>query len=147
MNAAEFFTSDQKQLIENAIVESEQGTSAEIRIHVETYFKGNILDRAATVFALLNMHKTGSRNGVLIYLSIENKQFAILGDAGINNLVPENFWNEIKTVMEDCFKRSEFARGLALAVKMAGEQLKEHFPHQKDDINELPNEISFDTSE
>jgi uncharacterized membrane protein len=147
MKAADFFTSDQKQLIENAIFESEQGTSAEIRIHVESYFKGNILDRAATVFALLNMHKTGSRNGVLIYLSIENKQFAILGDAGINNLVPENFWADIKIVMEDCFKRSEFAKGLVLGVKMAGEQLKKHFPHQKDDINELPNEISFDTSE
>jgi uncharacterized membrane protein len=30
---------------------------------------------------------------------------------------------------------------------MAGEKLKEHFPFAKDDVNELPDTISFDINE
>ena len=147
MQASEFFTSEGRKMIEDAIAEAELNTSGEIRVHVETAFTGDILDRAATVFALLNMHKTKLRNGVLVFFSIKNKQFAILGDAGINRVVPDNFWNDIKTVMESHFKNAEFALGLSMGVKMAGEQLKKNFPYQKDDINELSNEISFDSSE
>jgi uncharacterized membrane protein len=147
MKASEFFTPEGRNLITRAITEAELGTSGEIRVHVETNFYGNVLDRAATIFARLNMHKTKLRNGVLIFLAIKNQQFAILGDTGINQLVPDNFWNDIKATMESHFKNSEFALGLSVGIKMAGEQLKKHFPFQKDDTNELPNEISFDSSE
>ena len=34
--------------------------------------------------------------------------------------------------------------GLTKGILMAGSQLKGHFPHLKDDINELPDDISFD---
>jgi uncharacterized membrane protein len=147
MKASAFFTPEGRGLIVQAITEAELDTSGEIRVHVETDFDGDVLDRAANIFARLNMHKTRLRNGVLIFLSINNKRFAILGDAGINRLVPDNFWNDIKATMESHFKNSEFALGLSVGIKMAGEQLKKHFPFQKNDINELPNEISFDSSE
>jgi uncharacterized membrane protein len=147
MKAIEFFTPEGRQLIEQAILEAEKDTSGEIRVHVETEFNGNVLDRAATVFARINMHKTTLRNGVLIYFGIKNRQFAILGDAGINSVVPTDFWDRIKLTMENYFKNSEFAAGLAVGVRMAGEQLRKHFPYQKGDLNELSNEISFDTSE
>lgn len=147
INASEFFSPEGRKLIEDSIGIAEQGTSGEIRVHVETEFKGDVLDRAATVFAKLNMHKTALRNGVLIFFGIKNRQFAIIGDAGINNIVPPDFWDKTKATMETCFKNAEFATGLALGVKMAGEQLKAHFPYNKEDINELSDEISFDTSE
>ena len=147
MNARNFFPPDGQLLIEQAIVEAEKDTSGEIRVHVETEFKGDILDRAATVFAKIEMHKTELRNGVLFYFGIKNRQFAILGDAGINKAVPPDFWDKIKGVMESHFRNSEFATGLAVGVKMAGEQLKKHFPWQTGDTNELSNELSFDTSE
>lgn len=147
MTAADFFTPEGVRLIENAIKEAEHETSGEIRVHVETAFSGSILDRASTVFAKLNMQKTKLRNGVLIYFAIKNRQFAILGDAGINAVVPSNFWDHIKETMESHFKKSEFADGIAVGIKMAGEQLKMNFPCAADDVNELSNDISFDTSE
>lgn len=147
MNATDFFTPEGRQLIEQAIHEAEQNTSGEIRVHVETDFKDSVLDRAATTFARLKMHKTELRNGVLIFFGIKNRQFAILGDVGINRIVPPGFWDETKSLMESYFKDGAFAEGLAAGIKMAGEQLKKHFPRQTGDINELPNEISFDTSE
>jgi uncharacterized membrane protein len=147
MKASEFFTPEGRQLVEKAILEAELDTSGEIRVHVEIEFTGDILDHASAVFAKLKMHRTNLRNGVLVYFAIKNKKFAILGDAGINQVVPGNFWDDTKKVMESHFRNSEFALGLAVGVKMVGEQLKNHFPHQRDDINELPNELSFDTSE
>ncbi|NOZ45226.1 MAG: TPM domain-containing protein [Chlorobi bacterium] len=143
MKAKNFFTKEQKEQITNAIKKAELNTSGEIRVHIENSFKGNVLDRATDIFKMLKMHKTELRNGVLFYLAIKNKEFAILGDGGINAKVPENFWDAIKAKMVENFKENKFTEGLSEGILMAGEQLKTHFPHQKDDVNELPDDISF----
>jgi len=102
-----------------------------------------VLDRAAAVCASLKMHKTKLRNGVLFYLAIKDHKFAILGDGGINAVIPDDFWDNIKKMMQHKFKEGEFTVGLSSGIKMAGEQLKAHFPYQSDDINELDDDISF----
>jgi uncharacterized membrane protein len=89
------------------------------------------------------MHKTKLRNGVLFYLAIKDKKFAILGDAGINAAVPGDFWEKIKNYMQEEFRKGNFTEGLCEGIRMAGEQLKSHFPYQSDDVNELPDDISF----
>ena len=89
------------------------------------------------------MHETKDRNGVLIYLSINDHKFAIIGDAGINKVVPAEFWDENKEMMISHFKKGEFAIGLINGIEKAGEQLKQFFPYQEDDVNELSDEISY----
>jgi uncharacterized membrane protein len=143
MKAADFFTTAQKKQITDAIKEAELNTSGEIRVHVEMDCKEDVLDRAAFWFEKLKMHKTDLRNGVLFYLSINDRKFAILGDAGINAVTPENFWDEIKETVIGYFQKEEYANGLSKGIKMAGQALQEHFPYQKDDINELSDDISF----
>ncbi len=144
MKASSFFTKEQQAQILTAVKEAEEATSGEIRVHIETSFKGDVLDRAAWVFRKLGMHKTALRNGVLIYLSVEDRKFAVIGDAGIHAKVPEGFWTRISELMQKNFKEGKFTEGLSEGIILAGEQLKTHFPHQKDDVNELPDEISFD---
>jgi len=143
MSASKFFTAEQKIQIINAIKESELNTSGEIRVHIENSCKIDVLDRAAQIFSQLNMHKTELRNGVLFYVAITDKKFAILGDAGINAKVPENFWESETEVVLNHFKEGKYAEGLAQGILMAGEQLKTHFPYQQDDKNELSDDISF----
>jgi uncharacterized membrane protein len=143
MKPSDFFNKVEKEKITQAIREAELDTSGEVRVHIEGICKGEVLDRAAYIFARLDMHKTKLRNGVLFYLAVGNKKFAILGDAGINAVVPDNFWDETKDLMLNHFKKNEFAEGLATGIKMAGKQLKKHFPYQPDDVNELSDEISF----
>lgn len=143
MKPSQFFNEEQKKNITGAIKEAELNTSGEIRVHIESNCKADVLDRAAYIFEKLAMHKTELRNGVLFYLSINDKKFAILGDAGINAVTPENFWDEIKETVIGHFKKEEYADGLSKGIKMAGEALKKNFPHQKDDVNELSDEISF----
>lgn len=134
---------DQKAIIA-AIKAAELNTSGEIRVHIESYCKeSNVLDRAAIVFAELNMHKTEQRNGVLFYLATVDKKFAILGDVGINTKVPKDFWSNIKDEMAIRLKKGLLTESLTVGIFMAGEKLKEHFPYQSNDINELPDDISF----
>jgi uncharacterized membrane protein len=104
------------------------------------------MDRAAWWFAKLEMQKTKQRNGVLFYLAVKDKKFAILGDAGINAVTPEDFWENIKGKMLEHFKQGAFAEGLSQGILLAGEALQSHFPHQKSDVNELSDEISFGKS-
>jgi len=144
MKASSFFTDDQQAQILSAVKEAEKATSGEVRVHIETSFTGDVLDRAAWVFKKLDMHKTEERNGVLFYLAVENKQFAIIGDAGINSKVPAGFWDEISSILMKNFREGRFTEGLAEGIIMAGRQLKAHFPHQSDDKNELSDDISFD---
>ncbi len=143
MSVQKYFTTENKLQITNAIRVAETNTSGEIRVHIESHCKGDVLDQAAYVFEKLEIHKTELRNGVLFYLAIEDHQFAILGDAGINQKVPLDFWENIKEGVVAKFKEGLFSEGLAHGIVKAGEQLKEHFPYQVDDINELSDEISF----
>ena len=89
------------------------------------------------------MHKTQARNGVLFYLAVRDRKFAIIGDEGIHKVVPENFWDAIKEQMLSQFKQGDFTSGLTQGIISAGEQLKKYFPYQKDDVNELSDELSF----
>lgn len=141
--AKHFFTSEQKDAIVAAIREAEKNTSGEIRVHLEEHNKKPVLERAKKLFHVLKMDRTDLHNGVLFYLAIKDHQFAIYGDSGINEKVPENFWDGIKEVMEKEFREDNFTEGLTTGIRMAGQQLQAHFPRNKDIGNELTDEISF----
>jgi uncharacterized membrane protein len=143
VSAKDFFTLREQEEVRLAIRNAELDTSGEIRVHIENSCKGNVLDRAAFVFRQLGMEKTELRNGVLIYLAIKHRKFAIIGDKGINNVVPEGFWDAIKQEMLNSFLKNEFRDGLCNAISAVGENLKKYFPYQKDDVNELPDDVSF----
>ncbi|HCM59369.1 MAG TPA: hypothetical protein DIS74_03155 [Bacteroidales bacterium] len=147
MKASTFFTPEQQETIIRAIAEAEHATSGEIRVHIETSCKVNVLDEAAWLFRKVGMHKTADRNGVLIYLALKERNFAIIGDSGINAVVPPGFWDAIRDHMQQKFSEGLYADGLADGVRMAGEKLREHFPRSKDDVNELTDAISFDNNE
>ncbi|HPR72065.1 MAG TPA: TPM domain-containing protein [Bacteroidales bacterium] len=144
MKASTFFTRDQQALIRNAIISAEENTSGEVRVHIETDMAGDVLDRAAWIFRKIGMHKTNDRNGVLFYLALNKREFAVIGDAGINARVSEGFWDEIKELLAKNFSENKFTEGLIEGILMTGTKLKEYFPRQKDDINELPDDITFD---
>jgi len=142
INIEDFLSTKEEQDIVDAIREAEQNTSGEIRVHLEHSSQGNIEKRALEIFYTLKMENTKLQNAVLIYVAVNDRQFAIYGDKGINNVVPSNFWDSTKNSIEKHFKSGNFKQGLVDGILMAGEQLKIHFPIAKDDINELPNDIT-----
>lgn len=139
----ELFTADEQEKIVQAINVAENRTSGEIRLAVEAHCKGDVLERAAWYFGRLSMDSTILRNGVLIYMAVDDHQFAIIGDEGINRKVPENFWEETKDVMLQQFRTGRLVDGLIAGIDHAGAQLAHFFPRMDDAINELPNDIVF----
>ena len=137
-----FLTPTEEEEIVNAILEAEKQTSGEIRVHIEATSGGNTYSRARQLFYALKMDNTRSGNGVLFYVAVQDHSFAIYGDNGINKVVPKNFWNDTRDLLEAHFKKSAFKEGLVQAILKAGTELKAHFPWQAGDINELGNEIS-----
>lgn len=138
----DFLTKQEEQEIIEAIREAERKTSGEIRVHIETTSEKEIADRALEVFHFLKMDNTKLQNGVLIYVAVDDKTFAIYGDKGINDAVPSNFWDSTKDIVIDHFKKGQYAKGLIEGILKAGEQLEKHFPWDNQDQNELPDQIS-----
>lgn len=147
MNASTFFTAEEQEKLMASIREAEKETSGEIRVHIDATCREDVLDRAAWMFKKLGMEKTSERNGVLFYLAVKDRKFAILGDAGINAKVPGDFWDCISELLARNFREGKFIEGLSEGILLSGKQLKKHFPYRKEDINELSDELSFGKEE
>lgn len=142
-NPALFFSKAETKRIIHAIQEAEKESSGEIRVHLERKAREPFYEQAREIFRKVGMTKTRERNGVLIFLCPASRRFAILGDQGIDEKVPPDFWNSIITEMAADFKEDRFADGIVKAVLAAGNKLREYFPHERENINQLPDEISF----
>ncbi len=139
----QLLTEENKTRVMEAIQQAEKNTSGEIRIHIEPVLKGKTaLDRAVEVFYHLGMEATKLRNGVLIYVALDDRQFAIIGDQGINEKVGQNFWDQEKDQMTAYFKHGDVIGGIVYFIEQIGAKLQEFFPYQDDDVNELSDEIS-----
>lgn len=138
----DFLTKAEEEEVVEAIRLAEKNTSGEIRVHLEKKTSVAPIERAMEVFHELKMNETQQRNGVILYIAVKSKQFAIYGDAGINKKVADDFWNCTKDIMVNHFKNGENKLALVNGIFNIGEQLKKHFPFQNDDKDELSNEIS-----
>ena len=140
-----FFTTEEQQLIIDAIHNAERMTSGEVRVFVESKCSYmDAIDRAAELFFQLEMQKTGDRNAVLVYVAMKDRQLAVFGDAGIHNKVGNEYWNnEVKKMISN-FNRENYAAGISEVVKDIGEALTKNFPFNNEtDKNELPDDLVF----
>ena len=138
----DILTAEEEKEIVEAIKTAERKTSGEIRIHIESTAPEKAIERAAEVFHMLKMHTTEHRNGVLIYVAVDSRVFVIYGDKGINEVVPDDFWDSTRDLIQKHFKSGDFKQGIIEGVLKSGEQLKKYFPWEPGDENELPDEIS-----
>ncbi len=143
MGTNPFISKADQASIVKAIESAELNTSGEIRVHIESNCPGDPIARAVYVFNKLKMYKTKDRNGVLIYIAWKAHKFAIIGDSGINAVVPENFWNVALELLGANLRSGENTAGICKTIELAGEKLKSYFPIKSDDTNEQSNEISF----
>ena len=139
----DFFTAEQVKQVESAIRAAEESTSGEIRVHLEKGCLSDPVPCAAAMFKKLKMHKTKLGNGILFYLAVQDRKFAVIGDAGIHKCVPAGFWDLVRDKMLVLFKEEKFTEGLCEGITMTGIELKKYFPLSASDKNELSNEVTF----
>lgn len=147
MPTEEFLTEKQEQQIINAIARAEKRTSGEIRVHIEHECKNDALQRAQAIFHDLGMDETEQQNGVLIYIASEDHKAAVYAGKGIHRQVEDHFWNDALQILLNHFKDGEFEEGIEKAVDKVGIKLTELFPYQRDDVNELTDEISYNANQ
>jgi uncharacterized membrane protein len=137
------FTPEEEHRVLHAISEAELNTSGEIRVHIDKWCKTDPVFKACNVFDELEMGKTDGRNAVLFYVAKKEKKFAVIGDVGIDQVVPDDFWNSTKNIMTRSFAKGDIVGGVCEGIHEVGAQLKKYFPYESDDTNELPDEISY----
>ena len=145
---ARILSKEQEKTVMNAIKEAETNTSGEIRIHIEDRCKiGDPIKRAIEMFGELHMHETELRNGVIVYVAIKDHKLAVWGDEGIHKKVGQNFWNDVLATVQKYFSAKDYETGLSETILMIGDKLKEYFPYQSNDVNELSDDISYGDSD
>ena len=127
-----------------AIAESEKATSGQIRVHVTRRRPTDLEARARRRFEKLGMTQTRHRNGVLIYIAPNLRQFQILGDTAVHEKCGDDFWKETAREIQEHFRRGAFTDGILRGVEKVGRVLAEHFPREAGDSNELPDEVTED---
>jgi uncharacterized membrane protein len=140
----EFFSAEEKQQLVTAIQEAERNTSGEVRVFIESKCKFvDAIDRAQEIFFNLKMEQTKDRNAVLLYLAMDDHQMALFADEGIYQRVGAEYWNmEVKKIIAS-FKRHNYVEGICGCISDIGKALKQNFPYEKTDKNELPDDIIF----
>ncbi len=129
--------------VARAVGEAEAGTLGEIRVHLDARCPGDPMARAVEVFERLGMTRTALRNGILIYLAVGDRKLAVIGDAGVHERVPGDYWDRLKETLVAHFREGRPRDGLVAAVREVGETLRRHFPRAPDDRNELSDEVSL----
>ena len=81
---------------------------------------------------------TRGLTGVLILVSLEEEQAAIVADKGIASKVAPEYWHGPHGMLVDAMKQGKHAEGIIQAVETIAVELARHFPRQGDDLNELP---------
>jgi uncharacterized membrane protein len=137
----DFLSATQEQAIIEAIRTAELLTSGEIRVHLESTCDDPII-RAQELFHLLKMDNTKEENGILFYVAVDDKKFALIGDQGIHDRVGDDFWKSVRDVVLSRFRESEFQKGLVEGIELVGKKLAVYFPWDINDINELSDQIS-----
>lgn len=140
-----FLTDDELLRISRAIKEKEKITAGEIVISVKEklplFGRKPVQEMAAAEFSRLGINNTRDRTGILLYILLESREFAVLADEGINSKVSEGTWHGVKDRLQERFQVGDFCGGLVNAVEEVGNILSGHFPIKPDDTNEIPNRV------
>lgn len=137
---------EDQELVVASIREAEAGTTGELRVFLEsTCGYVDAMDRAREIFHNLGMAKTERRNAVLVYMALEDHQFAIMGDKEIYEQAGGPlFWQNAASELMNYLKEDKIAEGLRVCIQMLGSALAQHFPYDPAITkNELPDEIVF----
>jgi len=125
------------------IARIEKRSSGEVRIHVTERRVKDPLEAAHRTFTSLGMTATERRNGVLVFLSLPSRRFAIVGDEGIDRVTPSDYWDRLRDTLAERFAAGGYCEGLLEILDRVEAVLAEHFPYEKGDVDELPDDISY----
>jgi len=143
-----YLSDDDLLRISNKIKKEEKSTAGEICVSIKEkkpiFSFSSLENLAKEEFYKLGVDKTRDKTGILIFILLEKKQFYILADKGINEIVPKNTWDDIKEKMQLMFRQGNFCKGILNGIDEVAALLTKHFPIKPNDVNELSNQVILD---
>ena len=94
-----------------------------------------VWNKALGIFERLT--PTRGHTGVLVYVSLEEEQAAIIADKAIAAKLAPEYWHTPHAMIIDAIKAGRHAEGIVQAIESIGAELARHFPRTGDDTNEL----------
>ena len=134
---SDFLTNIQMASLVEAIKQAEDFSTGEIRVHIDSNTDENNAKIAFEVFKSLGMDKTKERNAVLFHVNFEKKYLTIIGDKGIHEKVKQKFWNDLHDKITKAFSEGNYFEGLRDAILETGLELKNFFPINGENPNEI----------
>ncbi|MCT2400916.1 MULTISPECIES: TPM domain-containing protein [Novosphingobium] len=101
----------------------------------------HVHNSALEQFRAMGLRRTARRTGVLIFVSLSDRQVEVIADEGIYTRVPPDAWADAVAAIITGVKRKEIATGLVEAVERVGTLLATHFPPSAENPNELPDKV------
>lgn len=129
MTVGKILNRDEEKWLVDLISKIEEHTTGEIRLHIaKKTSRHGVLSDATRLFKKLGMDKAHHHNGVLLYVSVKNRELACIGDKGIHSKIGESGWKKVVDDLRMNFKKNDYYFGLVKALEEIGEQLRAHFP-------------------
>lgn len=97
--------------------------------------------RAVMLFKAAAERRTAGRTGILIYLSMGEHRAEIIGDDAITAVTTPETWGEAMVALLTEVKAGRIAEGIVAAVGKVGGVMKQHFPKDGEDSNEIPDKL------
>lgn len=145
LKARKCFPQKTLDTIETAVREGERTHRGEIRVVIEQEYTTWQLwsdlkprDRAIELFSLLRVWDTEDNTGVLIYILLADRHVEIVADRGIAKRVAQAEWDAMCRIMQEDFRKGDYAHGTVEAVRAASKLLATHFPGGERNPNEIP---------
>lgn len=92
-------------------------------------------------FLAQGLDKTEHRTGVLIFASTAERYAEIVADAGINEKVAPQIWDDAINALVTAIKAGRPGDGFVAAIERCGAVLRTHFPPGALNRDELPNKL------
>jgi len=138
-----FFTKEEQSQIKQAIEQAERKTSAEIVVRLERNCPGDPLVHCRDLLQTLGITEAKSRSGAILFISLEDHKVAVFGDVNVDRVFSQEHWDALCSKLVLGFKEDRHCEALCEAIHWIGERLSGPLPYLKEDVNELPDDLSF----
>lgn len=100
-----------------------------------------VVQRAHLEFYEAEISHTMGGTGVLLLISLVERRAVVLADKKISERLPQHIWDQTISQLLGHIRRGQMALGLKTTIGQIGEILREQFPREASDVNEICNDL------
>lgn len=101
----------------------------------------NVETAARSTFVEKRVHGTSGRTGILLYISLLEREAAVIHDLGVDTLATTEGWHQVVDEIEEGVRQGEDGAAIAGRLRELGDLLAPALTRGAQDVDELANEV------